>query len=136
MTEDKADFKPDFIFDRRRFVRVDGTFVVSYKDISTAYPKNDISQTKNISQGGLLFTTDRKFIEGTALKLRLRLPDSHDYIDVKVRVVDSAQKVKNIMYETRARFISITDEGKDSIRKIVERSLREERRIKGDDSEK
>ncbi len=136
MTEDKANFKPDLIFERRRFVRVNGTFVVNYKDISVAYSKNDISQTRNISEGGLLFTTDKKFKKDTVLKLKLRLPDSRDFIDVKVKVVGSMQRVKNIMYETRVKFIGITDEGKDSIKKIVEHTLKEEKKVKGDDSEK
>ena len=136
MTEDRENFNPDLIFERRKFVRVDGTFVVNYRDISVAYPKSDISQTRNISEGGLLFTTDKEFKKDTVLKLRLRLPDSSDYIDIKVRVVGSIQRLKNIMYETRVRFIGITDEGKDGIKKIVEHTLRKEKRIKGGDSEK
>ena len=115
------------IFERRRFVRVDGTFVVSYSDITAQQQKTDISQTKNISVGGILFTTDREFPVETVLRVRLRLPETPDYINVKVKVVDSKQRVKGMMYDTRVKFISIKLEDRDAVRKIVEYRLREQK---------
>lgn len=112
------------IFERRKFTRVDGTFVVSYTDITTQEQKTDVTQTKNISVGGILFTADREFSADTVLRLRLRIPDALDYINVKVKVVESIQKVKGMMYDTRVKFIGITEEDRDSIRKMVEYRLR------------
>lgn len=115
-----------FIFERRRFVRVSGNFVVSYTDVTTQETKSDITQTKNISLGGILFTTDREFPLGTILKIKLRLPDSREYINLKVKVVGSKERMKDVLYETRVKFIGIKDEDKDCIRRIVEYQLKKQ----------
>jgi len=118
----------EILFERRKFARIDGTFVVSYTDITTQERKSDISQTKNISLGGILFTTDKVFSSGAILKLRLRLPDAPDYINIKVRVVESRQRVKGLLCETRAKFISIREEDKAYISKVVESSLKKRKK--------
>jgi len=122
----------EILFERRKFARIDGTFVVSYTDITTQERKSDISQTKNISLGGILFTTDKVFSSGAILKLRLRLPDAPDYINIKVRVVESRQRVKGLLCETRAKFISIREEDKAYISKVVESSLKKRKKISKD----
>lgn len=110
--------KPERFFERRRFVRVNGTFVVSYNQIEPE-PKADISQTKNISEGGILFTADKFFKTGSVLQIKIRLPDASDYSTIKVQVVDSVQLVKDFMYDTRAKFLDIRPEERALIRKIV-----------------
>jgi len=126
-----------YIFERRQFTRISGNYVVSYIDVTTKEAKSDITQTRNISAGGILFTTDKKFPAGTMLRVKLRLPDTSDYIDVKVRVVGSHQRVKGILYDTRVKFIRIRDEDKAFIRRMVDHSLRKGKESqKGDQSEK
>ena len=59
--------------EKRRFPRANGRFIVSYRVI----PNNsnaDITQTKNLSLGGMLLTTNCQFTEGTNLALEIRLP--------------------------------------------------------------
>jgi c-di-GMP-binding flagellar brake protein YcgR len=124
MPDEPKRMEPGAIFERRRFVRVEGTFVVSYTDIGTAQPKSDITQTKNISLGGMLFTTDKRFAPGTMLRVRLRLPDSTDYISIKAEVIESKEIAKDVMYNTRARFVGVREDDKDFIRKIVEYNLK------------
>lgn len=124
MADEERRLRPEVIFERRRYVRIKGNFVLSYKDITTQEAKSDISQTKDISVGGLLFTSQQKFSPGTLLKLKLRLPDTPDYINVKVEVVASRQLVKNVMYDTRAKFVKIDDKHKDYIRKIIDYNLK------------
>jgi Tfp pilus assembly protein PilZ len=121
--------KPDeVLFERRRFARIDGTFVVSYTDVTTQERKSDISQTRNISVGGILFTTDKVFSSGTILKLKIRLPDAPSYINIKVRVVESRQMVKGVLCETRAKFISIKEEDKSYISKVIETNLKKRKK--------
>ncbi len=111
------------MLERREFIRIPGSFVVSYQDISTAEARSNITQTKNISAGGLLFTTDEKFRPGTVLRLKLRLPDSPDYIHVKVQVVGSKSTPRGMLTETRVKFIGIKDEDKAAITRLVNYSL-------------
>ncbi len=126
-----------YVFERRQFIRISGNFVVSYIDVTTKEAKSDITQTRNISAGGILFTTDKKFPAGAMLRVKLKLPDTPDYIDIKVRVVGSHQLVKGILYDTRVKFIRIREEDRAFIRKMVDYSLRKEKEgQKGDQSEK
>jgi len=108
------------MFERRRFIRIPGNFVVFYRDITNEVSKADVSQAKNISLGGLLFSTDRKFEEGRILEVKIKLPTSPDYIVVKVEVVGSKQIVENLLSDTRVKFVALKEEDRDAIRKLVE----------------
>jgi hypothetical protein len=110
----------NIIFERRKFVRIDGTFVISYSDVTGQEPKIDLSQTKNISVGGILFTTGKQYDPGATLKIKLRLPDAPDYLSAKVRVISCKEKLKGILYDTRVKFTGIREEDKDAINKIIE----------------
>ena len=59
--------------DRRRQPRVAGKFVVSYR-VKAEVNNYDISQTRNLSLGGMLLTTNREFGPGTVLAIDIRLP--------------------------------------------------------------
>ena len=106
--------------ERRQFKRIDGTYVVSYAPMKSGELKFDVSQTRNLSEGGLLFISDRKFEKDTLLKIKLRLPELPDYVIVQAQVIDSAQMAKGIMYGTRARFINVEQKIKDAIKKLAE----------------
>ena len=51
------------------------------------------------------------------------MPVSSDYMNVKVKVVDSKEIAKDLLYDTRAKFISLKEEDRDAIRKLVEYHL-------------
>jgi hypothetical protein len=53
------------------------------------------------------------------LKIKLRLPEFLDYVIVQAQVVDSKQRAKGIIYETRASFIEVEQKIKDAIKKLV-----------------
>ena len=120
MPDNNEGFNSDIVFERRRFVRIDKTYIISYRDASAKELKNEITQTKNISTGGLLLTTDKQISPETVLIVKLRLPGASDYIDIKVKVMDSKQRVNTIFYETRVKFVGIREEDRDAIRKIIE----------------
>ena len=119
--EDKQKFQPSNIkFERRKFKRIRKNYVVSYTPVKSEKLKCDISQTRNLSEGGLLFITDRMFQKGVILKLKLRLPDFSDYVVLKVQVIDSKELAENLMYETRVSFTEIDQKVKEVIRKLVD----------------
>jgi len=95
--------------EKRKFPRVIANFVVSYrlKDRSDNY---DLSQTKNISQGGLLLTTNKKFDKGTQLAMTIRFPFIDQRIEVTGQVTDSKEIVKGLIYETRIKFCDLSPE--------------------------
>lgn len=118
--DNKQEFQPTNVhFERRRFKRISGTYVVSYAPIKGEEIKFDVSQTRNLSEGGLLFIADRKFEKETILKIKLRLPEFSDYVIVKAKVVGSGQIAKGFMHEIRVQFVEIDQKVKDAIKRLV-----------------
>src|SRR4030042_6611256 len=95
--------------ERRKFRRASVNFVVSYRIMETV-DGYDLSQTKNVSQGGMLLTTNKKFAEGTRLAMILRFPLIPQKIEVTGRVIASKEVVRDIIYETRIQFLDLNEE--------------------------
>ena len=94
---------------RRKHQRMDVNFVVSYRIKETAHDF-DLSQTKNVSPGGMLLTTNKQFQIGTHLAMILRFPLIPQKIEVTGIVIDSKEVVRNIIYETRIQFMDLDEE--------------------------
>ena len=77
--------------------------MVSYRgnDIAGGY---DISESENISPGGMLLATSRPFPPGEVLVLTLRAPARPDATEVYARVVSSQEIVARHVYLTRVQF--------------------------------
>ncbi len=115
-------FQPDFageniIFNRgtmeahngkqkRKHPRTEANFVVSYR-ILEGLNNYDLSQSKNISQGGMLLTTNREFKKGTRLVMTMSFPFIEDKMELTGQVVGSKEIVKDLIYETRLQFYEL-----------------------------
>lgn len=95
--------RTDNIRERRKYPRINAQFVVSYKIKGMADPF-DLSQTKNISQGGALLTTNKRFPPGTQLALTIKFPFVSQRINLTATVVDSREVTKDLIYNTRLCF--------------------------------
>jgi len=119
--ENKEDSQPDYIkFEKRKFKRINGNYVISYIPIKGEDLKFDVSQTKNLSEGGLLFISDRKFEKDIVLKIKLRLPEFSDYVIIKAQVIASTQLAKGLMHETRVKFVDVEQKVREAIRKLAD----------------
>lgn len=92
--------------ERRKQPRIAGKFVVSYR-VKVEVDNYDISQTRNLSLGGMLLTTNRFFSHGTILAIDIRLPFFIDAIKLVGMVVASKEVVKDLIYDTRIQFLEI-----------------------------
>ena len=104
--------------EKRRHPRVNGRFIVSYRVI----PDNtntDISQTKNLSLGGMLLTTNCQFPKGTNLALEIRLPFDPNSIMIIANVLESTEISKGIIYDTRLIFLAVDEKQ----RKIIDETV-------------
>ncbi|PIQ90949.1 MAG: hypothetical protein COV71_01965 [Candidatus Omnitrophica bacterium CG11_big_fil_rev_8_21_14_0_20_41_12] len=104
--------------ERRKCPRADGRFIVSYRVI----PNNtniDISQTKNLSLGGMLLTTNCLFPKGTNLALEIRLPFDPNPIMIVANVLESKEVTKGLIYDTRLVFLAIDDKHRSIIGETV-----------------
>lgn len=89
--------------EKRKYPRLKASFIISYR-VKIVPDNYDLTQTKNISQGGLLLTTNREFQRGTILSISIRFPFVSRRIEFEGEVVDSKKVVTNLIYETRIRF--------------------------------
>jgi len=104
--------------ERRRHPRINARFIVSYR-ILDEIDNVDISQTKNISLGGMLLTTNKRFSIGTNLALEIRLPFDPNPIMIIAKVLDSREISKDLIYDTRLIFLAVDERH----RKVIEETV-------------
>ncbi|MCM8773962.1 MAG: PilZ domain-containing protein [Candidatus Omnitrophica bacterium] len=92
--------------ERRKGPRINVNFVVSYR-IKDEVDNHDLTQSRNVSTGGMLLTTNRKFEKGTILSMSIRFPFFTKKIESNGEVVDSKEVVRNLIYETRIKFAGL-----------------------------
>jgi len=111
--------------ERRRSPRISGRFIVSYR-ILEEEDAVDISQTKNISLGGMLLTTNMQFDPGTNLALEIRLPFDPNPIMLIAKVVDSHEVTRDLIYDTRLTFLAVDERHRKAIVQTVDYYLKKE----------
>lgn len=104
--------------EKRKFRRIAARFIVSYRMLEEA-DNVDISQTKNLSLGGMLLTTNRSFKPGTNLAIEVRLPFDPDPIMIVAKVVDSNEVTKDLIYDTRLLFLAVDEKHRNIIGQTV-----------------
>ena len=109
--------------EKRKHPRISGRFVVSYR-IQEEVDSVDISQTKNLSLGGMLLTTNKIFPPGTNLAILIKLPFFPKGLNLVARVLESKVVVKDLIYDTRLEFLGIDEESQTALTKTVEQYLR------------
>jgi hypothetical protein len=94
--------------EKRKNPRADGRFIVSYR-VMENNGNSDITQTKNLSLGGMLLTTNRSFAPGTNLALEIRLPFDPNSIMLIGKVLESKEITKDVIYDTRLVFLAVDE---------------------------
>ena len=109
--------------ERRKHPRIGGRFIVSYR-ILEEYNNADISQTRNMSLGGMLLTTNRAFDPGTNIALEIRLPFDPNPIMLIAKVLESREITKNLIYDTRLEFLAVDERHRKVISETVDYYLK------------
>jgi len=109
--------------ERRKHPRIGSRFIVSYR-IWEGNDDIDISETKNLSSGGMLLTTNIKFAVGTKLALEIRLPFEPRPIMLVGEVEESREVKKGLIYDTRLMFLSVDEAHKKTITDTITYYLR------------
>jgi len=105
--------------ERRKYPRVDSNIVISYH-IQGEYGNYDLSQTKNISQGGILFTTNREFKTGMHLGMTVLFPFLDDKIEIVGEVISSREVLKDFVYETRIKLDDLKEQLLGQLGKFID----------------
>jgi hypothetical protein len=109
--------------EKRKHHRINARFIVSYRIIEDV-DNTDISQTKNVSLGGMLLTTNRALGIGTNLALEMRLPFDPDPILVTGTVLESREVIKDLIYDTRIMFLTIDERHRKILRESIDYYLK------------
>ena len=110
--------------ERRRYVRIEKHFIISYYVKSDPIRKYDISQLKNISMGGMCFVTSRAFGPHTTMGIELKTPYFAETAHIDGTTLASHEKVPNMIYETRLSFDALSPIAEVVLKKIVETFLK------------
>jgi len=114
--------------ERRRFERIQKQFVLTYK-VRGKNEKYEVSQIKNISEGGMLFTTSKDFLQETVLEVELKTPISAKGVNFLAKVVESQQVIEGLIYNTRVSFMEVDEQAQYLIKETVDfflKKLKEE----------
>jgi c-di-GMP-binding flagellar brake protein YcgR len=109
--------------ERRKYPRINARFIVSYRVLGEE-DNVDLTQTKNISLGGMLLTTNRQFKVGTNIALEIRLPFDPHPIMIIGKVLESHEVTKNLIYDTRLLFMAIDEKHKSIVKQTVDYYLK------------
>lgn len=109
--------------ERRKYPRASGRFIVSYRILEEA-DNVDISQTRNLSLGGMLLTTNRQFTPNTKLALEIRLPFDPNPIMLIAKVVESREISRDLIYDTRLEFMAVDEIHKKAISQTIDYYLK------------
>jgi len=109
--------------ERRKYPRITANFVISYR-IKERPGDYDLSQTKNISQGGMLLTTNKPFKKGICLAMYIRFPLIPQKITVTCEVVNSKEIVRDLIYETRLKYLDLNEDFFLKLGEFIQENLR------------
>lgn len=117
-----------FHSERRQYKRIHKHFLLTYFDLNDPLARSEASQLKNISLGGMCLVTNRKFNVETHLGIELKTPFLSEFIYLEGTVLESKEKIKDIIYETRLRFDEMPPQAKAILKRLIEHFEQEEKK--------
>lgn len=106
--------------ERRQYKRIEKHFILDYYDTSIPDHKFSASQLKNISRGGMCLITEKAFPPGAILAIEIKSAFFSNIARINGEVLQSHERVKNIIYETRLKFQDMSPEADEVIKKSIE----------------
>ena len=106
--------------EKRKYKRFKKHFLLRYFDIRTPHLKMELTQLKNISQGGMCFVTAQPFEEGTKMGVEMNTPFLTNATVLEGVVRGCNEKVKNMIYETRLEFDNLNTEASVVLDKLMD----------------
>ncbi|MFA6379162.1 MAG: PilZ domain-containing protein [Candidatus Omnitrophota bacterium] len=108
--------------ERRKHPRIEKHFIITVYDIDKKDADHCISQLKNISRGGLCFSSSFPLEIGTRLQTMIKTPYMGQAINIVTKVVNSKEKVPNVIYDIRVQ-IEQADPVAEEILQKIEKSF-------------
>ena len=112
--------------ERRKYKRIKKHFILTYYNPVEPKKRFSASQLKNIGLGGMCLITSQRFEPNTRLAIELKTPFLTELTHLEGTVLESMEKIPDIIYETRMVFTQISEEGKFILNKLIEHYEKEE----------
>jgi type II secretory ATPase GspE/PulE/Tfp pilus assembly ATPase PilB-like protein len=123
--EETATFKES---DSRAYIRLDRKINIRFKIFKSAdmllergFTPEQLSVTKNISAGGLLFVSSEPLTVGSILEMKIELPDSNEPIECLLKVLRIEEIEDGRNYDVAGHFLDISSAHRTRLNKYVER---------------
>ena len=110
--------------ERRQFIRIDRNFILTYAEKSSPSVKNEITQVRNISRGGLCFVATRSFEVSSILLVEMRTPFTTGSVHLEGIVLESRERIKNMIYDVRIQFQNLQPQAQEILEKIEQHSTK------------
>lgn len=110
--------------ERRKYVRVDRNFILTYYDKQSPTVKNEITQLRNISKGGLCFVATKAFPVSMELVIEMRTPFTTGTVLFEGVVLESRERIKNLIYDVRLEFRNLQPQAIDILEKIEQYGIK------------
>ncbi|MCD4781884.1 MAG: PilZ domain-containing protein [Candidatus Omnitrophica bacterium] len=126
--------KPKPIFDeRRQHKRIAKQFILHYYFHDKPNKKVEITQLKNISIGGMCFISSKAIEPNKEIKIDLKTPYLANKAYFNAIVLNSHERVANILYETRVKFEHLDTKTEILVKQMMEVFLKDPKDILGDE---
>ena len=112
------------VSEKRKFPRFESHFPLKYKDLKISDAEYRGTVSKNVSEGGIRFRSDRFISLACRLVVEINLPT----IPKPIRAVSKIAWIKKLPagddYEIGNQFLEISRQDKDFIRKFIEEQFK------------
>ena len=105
---------------RRKFKRINKKFILTYFNIEDPKNQYEITQLKNISEGGMCFIASQPTQTNATLGIKLKTPYLSDTTYFEGIVLGSHEKISNLVYEIRLEFAPLNEDAKFLIHKLMD----------------
>lgn len=95
--------------EQRLHPRIYRNFILSYYEKGKSALKDNISQINNISRGGMSFVATHPLKDKTTVVLDLKTPFVVDSIHLEGVVLESREKIPEMIYEIRVQFNEVSE---------------------------
>ncbi|MBI3602543.1 MAG: Flp pilus assembly complex ATPase component TadA [Candidatus Omnitrophica bacterium] len=111
----------------RAYNRLDKKVNISFKTFKSpdillkrGFTPEQLSVTKNISAGGLLFVSSEPLTVGSILEMKMELPDSNEFIECLIKVLRIQEIEEGRNYDVAGHFLDITSAHRTRFNKYIE----------------
>lgn len=104
--------------ERRKHPRVTKHFIITYYDEKIENAQHNVSQLKNISQGGICFSSCVPYAAGAQLKILIKTPYLAETLNAQGIVVDCIERIPNVIYEIHLKLEHLNEEAQSILQKI------------------